>query len=157
MVSVPANTYVASTIPASNNAMYADPYQFTGASFNFQAGTCPQPYGNATDITFCSALCINSCPNLNPDPRAASQTIINQLQAQVSFIGPALDAASAALALQTAPVTVTGAVSFPTGSAPVSVIQATASLMQSSLPANFPYPLTLSVIPHACARFWSDH
>ena len=146
MVSVPTNTFLANLVLPAGSPITSDPYQFSGAAFNFQAGSCPQPFGNLTDITYCSAWCVNSCPDLNPSLTVGTQTSIEQLQTTSSYVSTALSAANAALASQTAPVNVTGAVSFPlTGSESTALVNSIIAAIPATLSGAVTYPVSFSV------------
>jgi hypothetical protein len=145
MVSVPSNVFLANLNVPAGSPITSDPYQFTGAPLNFQAGNCAQPFSNLTDSSFCQAWCINTCPHLNPNTKAGTITSINQLQTTTSFLNSAINTSQVALASQIVPVNVTGTFTFSVIDASSSVIDATIVAIQTQLASSLPYPAKFTV------------
>jgi hypothetical protein len=146
MVTVPSNVVLGNLIIPAGNPITADPAQFTGETINFQAGTCPQPFGSLAGIEYCTAWCLNSCPELIPDQSKRTTTGISQLQTVAGFVQLAIDSANATLSAQLLPVQVSGIAIFPIPpSTSLAVIQASIAVIKSSLAASSPFPVSFDV------------
>ena len=146
MVNIPSNVFVSSLIFPAGPSIISDQYQFSGANVSLQAGACPQPFGSMTGIEFCQAWCVNTCPELNPNPRVATETSIADLKLTSGYTADALAAANAALANQSIPVVITGGVSFAVSSdVPQNVIASVISLIQATLPTTSSFPISFTV------------
>ena len=148
---VPKNTFVYALSLPPGAPITSDPFEFSGSSVHSNLNrSCPQPFSSNVGSGFCSAVCINSCPELNPDATSLEIQELRQNQTILSFVGPAIQATNAALGLQTAVKSVKGTTSFPippgTSSSVVSMV---ISNIVSQLPLTTAYPLTISV----CRRY----
>ena len=131
MVSIKTNQFVSSVsfpTPEASN----DPLQFGGSQLNLDASQCKKPYSNAVGERYCLDLCVNTCPELNPDQALETAEQIIAIKADTRNLEDASQLSLDMLAAQTSPISVSGAVSFAFAAGlPVVAIQnATVAIQQ---------------------------
>ena len=146
MTYVPANTFVNSVVLPSGAPITSDPYEFSGQSLQFVSAQCPVPFGSGTGASNCPALCINTCPELNPSTTLMKQQQLAADQLLLPYVAAAINASQTALGLQSDLVNVSGSVSFGIPSGTTSgVLSQVTKLMQQQLPLIAPFTTTLTV------------
>ena len=147
MVDVESDVFVVSASYASGATLPPFGSQFTGSALNFASSNCPDLFLNAFGTQYCPALCINTCPQLNPNlgSVSATQQQINATNIIINSLNNAISAAGSALLDQTTPVHITGLVTFipPVGTTQSSLDSASA-FITSTLVQGFGYGMNAS-------------
>ena len=75
----------------SEDRVLSDNRQVSGLAIRTDLANCPQPYSPlVTGSEFCRAVCVNSCPELNPDPKDGAGTTIDQNTVELGYLTNAL-------------------------------------------------------------------
>ena len=123
-----------------------DGYQFTGEQVQFLKSSCSRPFGLGYGSAYCPMTCVNTCPELNPDAKANAVEQIATLGALKPFVQNATTAALASLSLNTALITIKGGESFDVPfTANADVVETVLGLIETDLPNNLPYNMTIFV------------
>lgn len=152
MVSVPANTFVSQLeLPVSAIPITQDGSQFAGETIHVGSNVCPSLFTSGSGPQYCAALCVNSCPQLNPNMTAAALQEINQDQNMISNFQLGLNASASSGSESTKLVNVTGEVSFPIDIGTTSdVIASTITNIVSLIPQSASYLLNVKVCAMIC-------
>jgi hypothetical protein len=149
MTYVSKNTFVKQLLLPSGAPITSDPRQFSGQLIKANlANACPQPFTSNTGLAYCPALCINTCPELNPNVQQMIQQQVTTYILLKSYVYLALANAQNSLNQQTKSITVTGPVTF---SIPAGTNASVVTSVISSITTQFPvtvssqYILTITV------------
>ena len=72
MVDIANNVFV-NNMSLTNGATF-NPFEFTGSMYNTNPSMCPDLYSDAVGLQYCQALCINTCPLLDPNLGSVNST-----------------------------------------------------------------------------------
>ena len=146
MTYVPHNTFLSQISLPAGAPITSDPFEFSGYAINFVSGSCPVPFGSATGLQYCQDICVNSCPELNPDAVAGVKQMIAQDSTLIGYVDSAVSVFNTTRLASTALVNVTGSHSF---AIPVNTVTSDVNTVlqniQTQLPLMTPFPLKASV------------
>jgi hypothetical protein len=146
MTYVPRNTFLSQLKLPAGTPISLDPRQFSGSVPNFITGTCPKLYSDETGLEFCPALCVNSCPELNPVLKKAQAEQLSQAQNQLSAADTALNVTADAVEALNEHVEVTGLFTFSIpDSATLADIEEVRSRISTELPDSLELNFTITV------------
>ncbi len=145
MVTVPGNTFLGNIVNPSGAKFTADVRQYSGSSFSFQAGTCPQPFADNPDFIHCEAWCVNSCPTLHPNQKAAINATRDHLEDTIDYLDQALNITAMDVIQKSTPQNITGSVTVPTNGATLATVTAALAVLSQRLKASFQHPANFSV------------
>ncbi len=125
---------------------FADRYQYNGEALQLSADNCQQPFGLNKSASHCAAYCYNTCPELNPDRKAAARDNIAHLNIVLSYVDQAISTASDIVAQQQEMKTVAGTVTFVLPAAvSASIMNTVSGLIMNTLPTASPFPISFNV------------
>jgi hypothetical protein len=112
LVQVSGDVFVKQVLDSPEGTL-ADNRQVSGLPIRTDVQNCPQPYNPLVKGSeFCSAICVNTCPELNPDEKAGAGTTIDQNNVELEFLTDALSNAYNSTADLLDTVVVAGIVDF---------------------------------------------
>ena len=147
MVDVENDVFVVAASYASGAALPPYGSQFTGSVLNYASSNCPDLFLNAFGAQYCPALCLNTCPQLNPNlgSVAATQQQINATNIVINSLNKAISAAGSALSDQTAPVHISGLATFiPPAGTTQSSLDSASTFIATTLVQGFGYSMNAS-------------
>jgi hypothetical protein len=112
MTYVPRNTFLSQLKLPAGTPITSDTRQFSGFPLSFVTGTCPKLFSDETGLEFCPALCINTCPELNPVLLKAKAEQLAQAQNSLEAVETANDISEEAAGKLNEEVEVTGVLTF---------------------------------------------
>ena len=135
------------TVPSDNSDFMSDPYQHIGWALNAMAsGSCPELYSPNTGSQYCTSLCMNTCPELNPSYVAGLRQMISQNQTLINLITSALGKANSVQNAKSSLIYVTGTVAFPIPSnATQMAVQNVTGRIMTDLSRHYPSSLNATV------------
>ena len=139
MVDTPKNAYVAQASYTSGASLPNDVSQFVGGPLSVVPSNCQDLFSSATGLQYCAALCINTCPELDPTLGSVNATMrqINATNLYLASLANAINSAQSDLSVQTQLEYVSGATTFvaPAGTTAASIAAAVNYIKTGIVPA----------------------
>ncbi len=102
MMDIPSFSFISSVMDPNN--LLTNQRMVSGELLRFDSINCPQLFSSNSGSEFCTLICMNSCPTLNPDKKTGVLNAVDDLEVIQGFIDTAVEAANNQLSQLNTPV-----------------------------------------------------